>query len=104
MVLKTESVSCFVVSDSLLPHQALLSMEFSRQEYWTFLTQGSNPGLLHCRQILCSLSHQGSPKNTGVVSYSLLQKILPTKGSKLGLLHCRQILYPLSHQGAAYHH
>ena len=26
-----------------------------------FPTQGLNPGLLHCRQILCQLSHQGSP-------------------------------------------
>ena len=26
-----------------------------------FPTQGSNPGLLHCRQILDGLSHQGSP-------------------------------------------
>ena len=26
-----------------------------------FSTQGSNPGLLHCRQILYFLSHQGSP-------------------------------------------
>ena len=26
-----------------------------------FLTQGSNPGLLHCRQIIYCLSHQGSP-------------------------------------------
>ena len=26
-----------------------------------FLTQGSNPGLLHCRWILYCLSHQGSP-------------------------------------------
>ena len=25
------------------------------------LTQGSNPGLLHCSQILYRLSHQGSP-------------------------------------------
>ena len=25
-------------------------------------TQGSNPGLLHCRKILYCLSHQGSPK------------------------------------------
>ena len=47
-----------------------LSMEFSRQEYWSgyhsllqeiFLTQGSNPALPHCRQILYHLSHQGSP-------------------------------------------
>ena len=36
-------------------------------EGWHFLlqgkfpTQGSNPGLLHCRQILYHLSHQGSP-------------------------------------------
>ena len=51
-------------------HQAPLSMEFSRQKYWIgshsllqriFPTQGSNLGLLHCRQILYHLSHQGSP-------------------------------------------
>ena len=28
---------------------------------WIFPTQGSNLGLLHCRQILNCLSHQGSP-------------------------------------------
>ena len=27
-------------------------------------TQGSNPGLLHCRQILYQLSHQGSPRSS----------------------------------------
>ena len=27
-----------------------------------FSTQGSNPGLLHCRQILYHLSHQGNPQ------------------------------------------
>ena len=27
-----------------------------------FLTQGLNPDLLHCRQILYHLSYQGSPK------------------------------------------
>ena len=27
-----------------------------------FLTQGSNPGLLHCRQMIYPLSHQGSPE------------------------------------------
>ena len=50
--------------------QAPLSIVFSRQECWSgghsllqgiFLTQGSNPGLLHGRQILYRLSHQGSP-------------------------------------------
>ncbi|CAM9291712.1 unnamed protein product [Rangifer tarandus platyrhynchus] len=28
-----------------------------------FLTQGLNPGLLHCRQILYHLTHQGSPSS-----------------------------------------
>ena len=40
-----------------------------------FLTQGSNPGLLHCRQILYCLSHQGSPnwgKESGLVWGSLM--------------------------------
>ena len=50
--------------------QAPLSMEFSRQEYWSgshfplqgiFPTQGSNPSFLHCRQILYCLSCLGSP-------------------------------------------
>ena len=66
----SESVSHSVVSDSVQPHgrQAPLSMGFSRQEYWSglhallqgiFPTQGSILGLLHCRQILYRLSHQG---------------------------------------------
>ena len=33
-----------------------------------FLTQGSNPGLLHCRQILYRLSHQGSPERSKEVA------------------------------------
>ena len=63
------------MSDSLQPHelyvayQVPLSMEFSRQEYWSrlpfpslgdLLTQGSNLGLPHCKQTLYNLSHQGS--------------------------------------------
>ena len=49
---------------------AIQSMEFSRPEYWSgslslllglFPTQGSNPGLQHCRKILYQLSHKGSP-------------------------------------------
>ena len=50
-------------------HQPPLSMEFSRQEstgagshsllQGIFWTQGLNPGLLHCRQILYHLSHWG---------------------------------------------
>ena len=50
-------------------HKAPLSMEFSRQEYWSglpfpslgiFLTQGQDPGLPYSRQTLYPLSHQGS--------------------------------------------
>ena len=51
--------------------QASLSMGFSKQEevgvgnlsllQGIFPTQGLNPGLLYCRQILYRLSHQGNP-------------------------------------------
>ena len=50
--------------------QTPLSMGFSRQEHWSglpflspedFLTQGSNLGLLHFRQILYCLSYHRSP-------------------------------------------
>ena len=46
-----------------------------------FPTQGSNLGLLHCRQILSLSEPQGKPKNTGVGSPSLLQQIFPTQES-----------------------
>ena len=35
-----------------------------------FPTQGSNPGLLHCRWILYQLSHKGSPRILEWVAYS----------------------------------
>ena len=35
-----------------------------------FLTQGSNPGLPHCRRILYQLSHKGSPRILEWVAYS----------------------------------
>ena len=35
-----------------------------------FPTQGSNPGLPHCRQILYQLSHRGSPRNSYVFTMS----------------------------------
>ena len=63
-------IDCSAVSDSFaipwtVACQAPLSMEFFRQDYWRichfllpgiFLTQGLNPGVLHCRQILYRLS------------------------------------------------
>ena len=70
-------LSCFghvqvFVTLWIIAHQALLSMGFSRQEYWSglpcpppgiFPTQRSNTcllSLLHCRQILYALDHLGS--------------------------------------------
>ena len=69
------------------------SMGFSRQEYWSglpfhlqriFLTQGSNPGLLHCRQTLYRLSHQGSLCQEELKS--LLMKV-KEESEKAGLKH-----------------
>ena len=60
------------------PKDCIQSMEFSRPEYWSglsfpsqgiFPTQGSNPGLLHCRQIIYQLSHKGSPRILEWVAY-----------------------------------
>ena len=60
----------FFVTPWTTAHQTPLSMEFSRQEYWSGLLFPSpkdlpnpviNPSLLHCRQILYHLSHQGRP-------------------------------------------
>ena len=65
--LKSESSS--VVSNSFAAPWTIQSMEFSSPEYWSgnhsllqgiFLTQGLNPGLPHCRQILYQLSYKGS--------------------------------------------
>ena len=49
-----------------------------------FPTQGLNPGLPHCRQILYQLSHKGSPRILGVGSLSLLQGNLPNPGIEPG--------------------
>ena len=61
--------SCLILCSPMdyIDLQVPLSVEFSRQEYWSGLPFPSpedvpNPGLPHCRQILDSLSHQGSPK------------------------------------------
>ena len=80
------------------PGETGVGCHFLLQEI--FPTQASNPGLLHCRQILYHLSHQGSPKNTGVGCHALLQGMFPTQGLNPDLLHCRWILYQLGHKGS----
>ena len=43
---------------------------------------------------------QGKPKNTGVGSPSLLQRLFLTQEPSWGLQHCRWILYQLSYEGS----
>ena len=43
---------------------------------------------------------QGKPKNTGMGSLSLLQRIFQTQELNLDFLHCKWILYQLSYQGS----
>ena len=66
------TVSHSVVSDSLRPH-GLYPWDSPGQNTGVgslsllqgiFPTQGSNPGLRHCRWILYQLSHQGCPLGT----------------------------------------
>ena len=94
---KTDSV----MSDSLQPHhcayQAPLSMEFPRQDYWRALSFPSPgnlpyPGLLHYRQILYRLSHQGSD-----CSHEVKRGFLPGKKARINLesiLKSRDITFP----------
>ena len=67
---KSESESCLVVSDSLQPHGLDSPWNSPSQNIGVgslsllqriFPTQGSNPGLPHCRQILYQLTHKGNP-------------------------------------------
>ena len=80
-------------------------MEFSRPEYWRGQPFPSprdlpNPGIEPRSPALQADSSpaepQGKPKNTGVGSLSLLQRIFLTQEPNL---HCRRSLYQLSHQG-----
>ena len=70
-------VSDFSVTARAVASQAPLSMELSRQEYWSGLPfpppgdlpdPGIEPGLLHCRQILYHLSQKGSPTRVDIKS------------------------------------
>ena len=67
---ESESESRSVMSDSLRPHGLYSPWNSPGQNTGVgslsllqgiFPTQGSNPGLPHCRRILYWLSHQGSP-------------------------------------------
>ena len=66
--------------ESLWPHRLYISSPWNSPGQNTgvgrcsllwgiFSSQGSNPGLLHCRRILYQLSHQGSPRIPAWVGY-----------------------------------
>ena len=70
---QSEGESHSVVSDSWAPHGLYSPWNSPGQNtrvgspsllQGIFPTQGSNPGLPHCRRILYQLSHKGSPGNT----------------------------------------
>ena len=70
--------SCSVVSDSLRPRGLYSQWNSPGQNTGVgslsllqriFPTQGSNPGLPHCRQILYQLGHKGSPRILEGVAY-----------------------------------
>ena len=72
------SESHSVLSDSLQPHGLYSPWNSPGQNAGVgslsvfqgiFPTQGSNPGLPHCRWILYQLSHQGSPRILECVAY-----------------------------------
>ena len=84
------------------------SMEFSRPEYWSGWLLPSpgdlpNSGIEPRSSALpvdsLPVEPPGKPKNTGVGSLFLLQRIFLTQESNWGLLHCRRILYQLNYQG-----
>ena len=73
--------------------QAHLSVEFSPKEYWNgcpsflrgiFLTQGLNPRLLHCRQILYLLSQRGNTPCRISFSFQTALKGSRSETSRLG--------------------
>ena len=75
---RSESESHSVMSDSLRPHGRYSPWNSPGQTTGVgslsllqgiFPTQGSNPGLLHCRKILYQLNHKGSPRILEWVAY-----------------------------------
>ena len=105
---KCESISCvwLFATPWYVAHQTPLSVEFSKQEYWSGLPFPSpedlpEPGIEPWFPALWADSlpaePPGKPKNTEVDSLPLLWRIFPTQELNQGLLHCRWIFYQLSY-------
>ena len=66
-----------------------------------FPTQGSNPGLPHCRWILYHLSHQGSPNHKAIVIMCSSGKgERDQKRKSTNRYDCMWIPYQLNYQGS----
>ena len=92
---ESESASRSVMSDALQPHGLHSPWNSPGQNTGVgslsllqgiFPTQGSNSGLLHCRQILYQLSHQGSPVSMGVFTKSPVHHSLASSDKQNDLL------------------
>ena len=67
-----------------------------------FPTQGSNPGLPHCRRILYHLSHQGSPWILELVVYPFSKgSSWPRNQTGVSWIAGRFFLHQLSYQGSS---
>ena len=94
------------MSDSLQPHGQYSHLNSPGQNIVVgslsllqgiFPTQGSNPGLPHCRWILYQLSHKGSPRILEWVAYSFSTgSSWPRNWTRVS---CRWILYQVSYEG-----
>ena len=78
-----ESESHWIVSNTLWPYDLYSPWNSPGQNTGVgslsllqgiFPTQGSTPGLLHCRRIFYQVSHQGSPRIRDRVAYSFSSK------------------------------
>ena len=97
------------MSDSLRPHELHSSWNSPGQNTGVgslsllqgiFPTQGSNPGLPHCRWILYQLSHEGSPRILDWVVYPFSSGSSQPRNRTGVSWHCQQILYQLSYEGS----
>ena len=100
------------VTQWTIAHQALLSIEFSRQEYCSGFPcpppgDLSDPGMEPESPMFPALQTDslpsespGKPKNTRVGSLSLLQRIFLAQELNWCLLHFRHVLYQMSYQGS----
>ena len=103
--LESDNESCSVMSEALRPHGLYSPWHSPGQKTGVgslsllqriFPTQGSNPGLPHCRQILYQLSHKGSPRILEWVACPAPAD-LPDSAMEPGSPALQAILYQLSY-------